>query len=108
MSQVNVQLFIKHEEVVIAMVHKNLLHNYYSTGKEYKFHECVFIPIVEEIYLNHPKCLDALLPIICQILFPLINIDPDTVSFMCIYASSYTMHYYILMVIIDDVLWYNA
>ena len=26
-------------------------------------------------------CLDALLPVICQILFPLIDVDPDIVSF---------------------------
>ena len=31
--------------------------------------------------MNHPKCLDALLPVICQILFSLIDVDPDVVSF---------------------------
>ena len=36
--------------------------------------------IVNEIYTDHPMCLDALLPVICLLIHPVVDEDLDMVS----------------------------
>ena len=55
----------------------------------------LFIYVVDEIYTDHPMCLDALLPVFCSILY---SDNTDMVSVYNIYTKSLHIVVYILKV----------